>query len=394
MIGVTFGFARYGYGLFLPEFRREFGLSVAQVGLIGSAACVGYVVGPLVVGVLVARIGPRPLVVVGGICATVGMAAVAAARDSVTLTVGLIVAGAGSGWVWAPYSDVVDRAVPAGSRDRVMGAIATGTAFAVALAGPMALLAGGAAWRYAWSGFAVAALAATVGNLLVLPGGTHRTPVSGQVPLRIGLFISRAALPLHFTALFYGLSGAVYWSFAVETVTRHAPAGALTVPLFWTTMGLSGTAGVLTGWFVGRYGLRRAHTVVFTGIAAAAVLLAAAPGHTAGVLLSAVLYGCAFMAGSALLAVWSYQVFPEHPSTGFTAAVFFLGIGTFTGPALLGLFAERYGLGAAFLLTAAVAAVPLLAPPPRRRSAREVRVAAGERVVADEVVADKASISG
>lgn len=58
--GVTFGFARYGYGLFLPEIRRQFDLSVSLVGVIGSATYVSYLIALLLVGVLSTRWGPRP----------------------------------------------------------------------------------------------------------------------------------------------------------------------------------------------------------------------------------------------------------------------------------------------------------------------------------------------
>ncbi|MER7173551.1 MFS transporter [Streptomyces mesophilus] len=368
-IGVTFGFARYGYGLFLPELRAEFGLSVSLLGLIGSATYVGYLVALLTVGALVGRFGPRPLVVVGGLCATVGMGCVALAQGPALLITGLVLAGTSSGWAWAPYSDAVDRMVPAGRREHVMGAISSGTAFAVVLAGPLALLAHGTGWRFAWLAFALAALASTVYNARVLPGGSAaRKPGrgAGRVTYR------RSALPLLLTAVVYGVVGAVYWSFAVELISGSADTGSATAPLFWSLMGAVGMAGALTGHAIARFGLRRVHAGLFLGIAAAVALLGLAPGALPAVALSALLYGPCFMAGSGLLAVWSYRVFPERPAAGFTVTVFFLGLGTIAGPALLGAFAELHGLRAAFLLTAAVA---LLAPvcAPRTRVVRDRR---------------------
>ncbi|WP_199550921.1 MFS transporter [Streptomyces sp. N35] len=380
-IGVTFGFARYGYGLFLPELRAEFGLSVSLLGLIGSATYVGYLAALLTVGALVGRFGPRPLVVVGGLCATVGMGCVALARGPGLLIAGLVLAGTSSGWAWAPYSDAVDRMVPAGRREHVMGAISSGTAFAVVLAGPLALLAHGTGWRYAWLAFALAALASTVHNARVLPGGSavHNARVlpggsaaheavrgTGRVTYR------RSALPLLLTAVVYGVVGAVYWSFAVELISGSADTGTATAPLFWSLMGAAGMAGALTGHAIARFGLRRVHAGLFLGIAAAVALLGLAPGALPAVALSALLYGPCFMAGSGLLAVWSYRVFPERPAAGFTVTVFFLGLGTIAGPALLGAFAELHGLRAAFLLTAALA---LLAPvcAPRTRGVLDRR---------------------
>lgn len=383
-VGVTFGFARYGYGLFLPEFRRAFDLPVALVGLIASASYLGYVAALLSVGVLVTRLGPRPLVVIGGLSAAGGMGLVACARGPVTLTAGLVLAGTSPGWVWAPYSDAVDRVLAPHLRERAMGAIATGTAFAVTVAGPLALVAQGPRWRHAWLAFTAAALLATLYNARVLPGRgrgrsrTSETPaVSGAEPppaagpgLGLRRFARAAAVPLYATALSYGLVGAVYWAFAVEAVSEHAGADSgVVAPLFWTLMGLAGTAGVLTGHAISRYGLRRVHRGIFIGLGGAAGLLAVAglPGMALpGALLSALVYGPCFMAGSGLLAVWSYRVFPDLPTPGFTAAVLFLGLGTVTGPALFGVLTEHHGLPAVFAATALTAALTTLTPPARR----------------------------
>ena len=44
MIAVTFGLARYGYGLLLPDMRAETGMSAGAAGLISSAAYASYLV--------------------------------------------------------------------------------------------------------------------------------------------------------------------------------------------------------------------------------------------------------------------------------------------------------------------------------------------------------------
>lgn len=38
IVGVSFGLARYSYGLVLPDLRRSLGLSDTALGLIGSTA--------------------------------------------------------------------------------------------------------------------------------------------------------------------------------------------------------------------------------------------------------------------------------------------------------------------------------------------------------------------
>jgi predicted MFS family arabinose efflux permease len=268
-----------------------------------------------------------------------------------------------------------------------MALIPSGTAFAVVVAGPLALIVSGPAWQYAWSAFAVAAVAVTVYNVRILPSGPH--PQAEGVPRsRPGIrrFADLRAAPLYLTALSYGLIGAVYWTFAVDAVSQDLREGDPIGPLFWTLMGLAGTAGVLTGFLLARLGLRRTQATLFLSMAAAIALLGVAPGVIPAVVASAVLYGPAFMAGSGMLAVWSYQVFPEQPSAGFSSAVFFLGIGTIIGPAALGLVADRHGLSVAFLITAAIAVVTLLARPGTRMVKAAENPAAGGRTNDDEGV--------
>lgn len=364
-IGVGYGFARYGYGLFLPQIRTEFGLSVPVIGAIGSATYLGYLVALILVGVLVTRFGPRLMIMIGGLSATAGMALVAFAGTPVLLVVGLVLAGTSSGWIWAPYSDAVGRVVPDGRRERVLAVIPSGTAFAVVVAGPLALLAHATGWRFAWVVFAAVALAATAYNAVLLPKG----PGAKRVHVRPNTrwFVRRDAVPLYVTALSYGLLGSVYWTYAVESISGsgNQTAG----PLFWTLMGLSGTAGVFTGRLIARAGILGAHRALLATLAIAVALIGFAPGALTAVVTSALLYGCAFMATSGLLAVWSYQVFPEHPSTGFSATVFFLGLGSVVGPATMGVVAAHAGLPATFLVTAALALLTLLARP-RPRATR------------------------
>lgn len=365
-IAVTFGFARYSYGLYAPDLRAEFDLSVGLVGMIGSATYIGYLLSLLIVGIFSPRLGPRPLVVIGGASAALGMTAVALASGPVLLVAGLVLAGTSPGWAWAPYSDAVDRLVEPSQRERILGLIPSGTAFGVVLAGPAALFLYGPAWRIAWLVFAAITVAVTVYNALILPGSRGTTAVATGARVGLAWFL-RPGVARHYpTAVSYGLIGAIYWTFAVEAITGDGQRA--TAPLFWTLMGVAGTLGALAGVAIGRYGLKFVHVGLFASMAAAIALLGVAPGSPVAVVASAVLYGPAFMAGSSLLQVWSYQLFPSRPTTGFSATVFFIGLGTIAGPSLAGLVAADAGLSATFLATAVIA-VATLALAPRQSSA-------------------------
>ena len=353
-IGVSFGFARYGYGLFLPDIRREFDLSVSFVGLIGSATYVGYLAALLVVGVYSARLGPRLLVGIGGASAVIGMGLVAVAPNLLMLTVGLLLAGTSPAWAWAPYSDAVDLVVTPSRRERVLAIVPAGTAVGTAVVGPLALIATGSAWRQAWIAMAVGAAAVATYNVWAVPARKAATTMESPHSIRLSWFVRPAAAPLYATALSYGLVGAFFWNYATEAITT-ANDNAASTAMFWTIMGISGTTGVFAGTLLAKLGLRRASALLFAALGAAVALLGVLPGSIFAACISAILYGPAFMAVSSLLAVWSYQVFPERPTTGFSATLVSLGVGTVTGPVTLGLVAEGISLRTAFVVTALIA---------------------------------------
>ncbi|WP_424346834.1 hypothetical protein [Kocuria sp. CH-021] len=57
------------------------------------------------------------------------------------LAVGVVLAGSAGGWVWAPYSDIVTRAVPLRQQPRALAIITTGTSGGLLLLGGLAVTA-------------------------------------------------------------------------------------------------------------------------------------------------------------------------------------------------------------------------------------------------------------
>ena len=53
---ITYGPARMGFGLFLPEFRSVFSISIQQAGIIASLGFFGFFVGLLISQVMTARL--------------------------------------------------------------------------------------------------------------------------------------------------------------------------------------------------------------------------------------------------------------------------------------------------------------------------------------------------
>jgi predicted MFS family arabinose efflux permease len=372
-VGISYGFGRYGYGLFLPQIRREFHLSSATLGGIASAGYVGEVLALVAVAALAGRVAPRWLIAAGGLSAGFGMLMIGTAHTPALLLAGVALSGAAPGWVWAPYSDVVADLLAERVHGRALAIISTGTAFGVIVAGPAALLATGTRWHAAWIGFGIIALATTGWNVRVLAGARVTGPGERR-PTRMSVRNRPGVSSLFCAAFFAGLFGAAYWAFAGDQASSQATGGIPTAPLLWTLIGVAGTAGVFTGELIRRRGLRFTYTVSQLALAAAALLLGLVAHSWLAAAASALLYGPSFMIVAAALSVWNSRVFPDQPARGFSITIGFLALGSVTGPAVLGVAADAYGLSATFAALAVAPLVALVARPARAsRSAQSVR---------------------
>lgn len=359
-VAVSYGLARHGYGLFVPAFRQEFHLSSAAVGLLGSAGYAAYLATLLVTGAITSRVGPRLPVVLGCVTAAAGMAAVALASGPVALAVGVVLAAASSGWTWAPFSDAVPRLVPAAGQDRALSMVSTGTAFALVTAGAVALLASGA-WRPAWAVFAALALLAAMRNARVLPAGP---PPGARAGRAAGWrwFLCRRSARLFAVTFGLSLGSSAYWTYAPDLVQAHGlPSSSAAV--LWIVTGLTGAAGMSGGNVAHRLGLRAALTACLIAVAAALALLAVLPGSWTAALVSAAIFGAAFMVGYALIVLWSQRMFATHPSAGLTATILCGAAGFITGPAAFGALADRTGLATAIATASAITLATALVRP-------------------------------
>lgn len=260
-IAVAYGFARYGYGLFVPAFREEFGLSTEAVGYISSGAYAAYLFAMVLTGFLVGRTGPRLPVVIGAMAAGAGMLLISFSWGVLPLAVGAALAGMSPGFCWAPFSDAVAMLVEKEHRNRVLSVVSTGTTFGLIVAGPVVILVsrigGDSGWRYALALFAVAAFGSALWNLRLLPNKPYRGPGTRiERKSSVRWFVRQKSVPLLGQAFCYGLIAAFYYTYAVDLV-RSFGFSKEWGPILWSLVGVAGVTGILSGDVALRFGLGR-----------------------------------------------------------------------------------------------------------------------------------------
>src|SRR5688572_15673127 len=177
MIAITYGLARFAYGLFLPNMRESLDLSESVLGLIGAGSYAGYCFAILGALMFTSRSGPRFMGVAAGAVAVVGMATVAGAPTAWVLALGILVAGSSSGLASPPMGEAVATSIRVELQDRANALINSGTSIGVALSGPAALLLT-EQWRIAWVAFALLGGVVVVWNAFAMP----RTPMRDDRP--------------------------------------------------------------------------------------------------------------------------------------------------------------------------------------------------------------------
>lgn len=350
VVGVAFGMARYAYGLTLPRIRADLGLSELLLGLISSATFAGYLAGLLLAGRLAARFGSRAPTTVGGICGALGAVIVTLAQTPGLLAVGVVLAGSAGGLVWAPYSDIVTRSVPLRQQPRALAIITTGTSGGLVLLGGLAVLAVLGSWRLAWAGIALAAVAAALVNLRLVPKARpdpRPATRDGSSSLARTLRVPGAYSVVYFAVI------VIYFTYAADVLERGAlPAAA--VPMLYAAIGFCGMVGVATGAFAQRIGSARVAALCLVTVGVALALLGLITDSPTATAASACIFGVGYMTGSAVLAVWTAELAPERAGAAFTACLIVGALSSVAAPALAGAVIPDLGLGVLLLLTATV----------------------------------------
>ncbi|HET9419641.1 MAG TPA: MFS transporter [Nocardioides sp.] len=368
MIAVSFGLARYGYGLLLPEMRAEFGMGADAAGLISSGAYLSYLVANAAVVWVTARHGARVAIGLAAGLAAVGMAVISVAGSVPVLAVGVITAGAAAGLAYPPYADLVDRQVAEPRRDAAWSAISSGTGWGVAVAGPIAVVAGDE-WRLAWAGFVVLAVAAGVLAVRLAPAHEQRRLTRPQ--LSWTWFFCPRSRPLLLSAVIVGVTSSVWWAFGVDAM-RAGGVDATTARVVYAACGVASVLASFSGAAYDRLGLRTGYLVTCGLLAGSLAVFGLATEQVSAALLGAVAFGVFYCAIIAAQGIWSSRVFPDHPAAGLAAVNTALTVGTLLGPTLAGVALEELGYGRTLVGAALLTVLALPFCPPRPEKAEEL----------------------
>ena len=361
LIAVSYGLARFAYGLFLPSIRDEIDLTTTVAGWIGSGAYAGYCLAIVLSALLVERTGPKLMSIVAGLTATIGMALIAISHSPTLLAFAVFLAGASTGLASPPMAQAVSQIIPTARQGSANTLINSGTSIGVILSGPVALIALGE-WRTAYTVFAAIAAVTTLWVAFSIPNRPQRKTIdliqSRGSPL--GDIARIQAIPVVLAALGVGFASAAYWTFAGEMVVTAGGLSHRISSMAWVIIGVTGLAGGLAGILIQRIGINTVHRFFLILLAVSMLALAIWPSQLFTVFFSAALFGVTYIMLTGVYLVWGIKVYDDRPAIGLGLPFLMLAIGQVLGTLVAGILIEATTHLFTFIVFAGMALLPIL----------------------------------
>ena len=362
LIAICYGFARFAFGLLLPQIDAELSLGPTVSGVISGGSFLGYCLFIIISPIATERLGPRVVATAAACVAAVGMAGIAVAPDAVWLAVAVMIAGASTGLASPPMAAAVAVAVRRDRQDMTNTVINAGTSVGVMLSWPIALMIGGQ-WRVVFAVFAGAAIILTIALIRTIPRGTKAaaTQAKGGMPSLKG-DVAR----LICAAFLMGAASTAIWSFGGQLARMQLDLGESGSGALWVAIGIGGIAGAWAGAFVARFGINRVHWA-FLALMATGILAAGTGTFMAVTFTGGVLFGGAYVTLTGVYLVWGVRALRDRPATGLMIGFLTIAIGQTAGAPVFGFLLDRMGPDSAVVIFACLG---LLAGTMRTRKKR------------------------
>ncbi len=371
------GLARFGFSVLIPGLKVGLQLSYQQLGFIGTANFIGYLVAVFFAPTLIKRFQPRVMIVAGLLLVGCSMALIGRGQGFSGVCLLYTLTGLGTGLANIPMMTLTTAWFGKAQRGKAAGLVICGNGLGIIFVGftiPLFTeLFGSEGWRISWLTLGLLSLAVAVCAGLLLrndpramglqPVGHDTDTVERRATAAAtavidlenrGFLVSLGSLYLIFGATFM-----IYGTFIVTTMVNEYGLDEKTAGMYWSWVGFfSFFSGLLFGSLSDKIGRKYGLMTVFAVQTACYLLVGLHLGHSA-LIVSIILYGLAVFAAPAIVTA----AIGDHYSTSrvaraFSNVTFFFAFGQTIGPALAGYIGgEAESFGAAYLVAAGLTAL-------------------------------------
>jgi predicted MFS family arabinose efflux permease len=362
LVAISYGLARFAFGLFVPPIRADLGLTPYVIGIIGALPLISFLLATLVAPLAAERLGARYTAVLSGLFGTGGLLLISLAGGAVSLGIGVFACGICTGLMMPALTAAMQALVKRSLHGRVSSVMNAGTSIGVVVAVPAVLFMAGA-WRFAYASFAVLAGIGVVAAFVLIPSVSRVLPAGAAPAPPISKLQWSRLFQLSLFAFVMGFVSAAYWIFAPDLVVNLGELRPGDTGWLWLAVGLAGLGGAVVADLADRNNPPITHALMLMMLSASLALLAASPGQIGLATFSALVFGLAYMSLTGLYLMTGIRLLPGRLSMGPVLPFMACALGQAAGSPVAGALVNDFGYADAFAMFSAIGIlVAILSP--------------------------------
>ena len=359
MIATIYGLGRFSFGLFLPDISKDLYLSASSAGIISSLFYLSYCFTIIYATLRTAKTGPKYMIMLASLLVILGLITISIASNALTLSLGVIFAGASSGLISPPYGYAISLWIKWEQQGKANTWINSGTSIGLVFTGITAMLVF-IDWRSVYLIYGIIAILITVWNFFIIPSLKHNININ---PGSLNILDISASKRIIFASTILGISTAPYWTFSKSYVQNTDHYSPIALSIFWILIGVAGVLGGISGRMIDQYGLKFSYFLGVILMAAASILLALTPFIWIVPFLASLLFGASYIFITGVLLVWGVKLFVKNASLGIGIPFLMLAVGQVIGSVLAGPIVEELGYTFTFVIYGIIGLTPVLIYP-------------------------------
>ncbi|SDL21870.1 Predicted arabinose efflux permease, MFS family [Franzmannia pantelleriensis] len=353
LIAISYGLARFAFGLFVPSISDELELTAHRIGIIGSLPFISFVLATLVAPLAADRLGARNLAVLSGSFGAGGLTLISQASDALSLGVGVFICGICTGLMMPALTSAMQALVSRTMHGRVSSIMNAGTSIGIIVAVPTVVFLFDA-WRFTYAMFAVLAGIGVVAAWFFIPSVSRIIPANAVPPEPINRQQWSRLIRLTLFAFTMGFVSAPYWLFAPDLAVTLGALSPGHTGWLWFAVGVAGLGGAMVSDLADRNNPPITQALMLMMLASSLALLAASPGQLGLAMFSALVFGLAYMSLTGLYLMTGIRLLPGRLSVGPVLPFMAVALGQAAGSPVIGALVGRLGYAEAFSVFAMI----------------------------------------